>query len=68
MVTLKEYELAEYILENIREEVLEIKAVIYLYKKLGIDTSKLDGAITSYELERVEIQRIVDDWESGNRD
>ena len=67
MVTRWQYEAAEWILENIREEVLEIKGVFYLYEKLGLDTDKLAGAIAAYELERIENQRIVDEWNAGKR-
>lgn len=67
MVTRRQYEAAEWILENIREEVLEIKAVFYLYEKVWLDTGKLKGAITAYELERAENQSIVDDWNAGKR-
>ena len=68
MTTWEEYQEAEYLLENIREELLEMKAVFYMYEKNGLDTTKLEGIILAYELERTANQSIVDEWNSGKHE
>lgn len=68
MPTYEEYQESEYIVENVREELLEMKALFYMYEKSGFDTAKLESLILSYEFERDANQAIVDEWHSSKHE